>query len=67
MPVTSGHYHFDPKFPPPEHDANEVKYLGFNRDWGCHFFEDRKTKEAFVVKPDQEVASRLEDIRKRFR
>jgi len=66
MPITSGAYQSDPRFPAPEHDPKEVQYLGFNRDWGLHFFTDRKTNENFIVKPGGDVDVRLQDIRSRF-
>lgn len=66
MPITSPVFHSDPDFPPPAHDPKEAQYLGFNRDWGLHFFTDRKTNQNFIVKPGGNVEARLQDIRKRF-
>ncbi len=66
MAITAGHFHKDPRHPAPEHDRKEVQYLGFNREWGLHFFRDLKSKETFVVKPGGKVVPALEDIRKRF-
>jgi hypothetical protein len=50
---------------PPAYDANELQYIGYNKQWGRHFFRDRKTGEFFSIKPEGNVEMTLKDIRKK--